>query len=267
MSPLTRRVPSGRSSSPRAAFSSATASTVPKCSRWLRPTKVRMPKSGSTRRVRLRISPGWLVPTSKTPARLSRSSCSRERGTPTSLLKLAGLAATFPSGERRVRRNSRVVVLPLDPVMATTGRPKRRRQARASLPRALRVSSTSTWGREPSPGGRSTSEAAARRPMEASRKSWASKRSPLSATNRSPSSTLRESVQIRRTRSPGPAWRSRPPVARATKPSSMGSLIPPCRPPSLRARAAPAPSGRRTGPRRERWPLQSPGWSRGPFRR
>ena len=42
---------------------------------------------------------------------------------------------------------SLTVVLPLLPVTATSGTGWRRRQAAASLPRARRLSSTTTWGK------------------------------------------------------------------------------------------------------------------------
>ena len=61
------------------------------------------------------------MPISTTTARCSAPARSRVSGTPMSLFSLPLLASIGPSGLRAPRINSRVVVLPAEPVTATTG--------------------------------------------------------------------------------------------------------------------------------------------------
>ena len=60
------------------------------------------------------------MPISTTTARVSAPALSRVRGTPMSLFSLPLLATAGPSGARAARISSRVVVLPAEPVTATT---------------------------------------------------------------------------------------------------------------------------------------------------
>ena len=145
------------------------------------------------------ISPGTLAPASMTSASASSGAASSVSGTPTRLFRFPVVACTRYCAARAARIISLVLVLPLDPVTATTGLPgaSSRRRARARAPRATRVSSTSKYG-NPSRGGvpRRTTAAAAPLALASARKSCASKRSPSSATNRSPGSSRRVSVEM-----------------------------------------------------------------------
>src|SRR2546422_1080876 len=143
------------------------------------------------------ISPGTLAPASTTSASASSGASRSVSGTPTRLLRLAEVACTrhfVPSAARII---SFVLVFPLDPVIAMTGLcdGSSRRRARASIPSASSVSGTSKNG-SPSTGGvpRRTTAAAAPRPFASGRKSCASNRSPLSATNSAPGVRCRVSV-------------------------------------------------------------------------
>ena len=89
-----------------------------------------------------------------------------------------------------------VVVLPTDPVTATTGTAASRRTWRARAPRPFVVSATLTWGR---PAGASASRctraARAPRPAASARKSCPSNLGPLTATKRAPAGVVRESIE------------------------------------------------------------------------
>ena len=91
------------------------------------------------------ISPGTLAPASTTSASVSSGALRMVSGTPIRLLRLALVACTRYRAPNAARIISFVLVLPLDPVIATTGVPSgsMRRRARASSPSAVSVSSTS----------------------------------------------------------------------------------------------------------------------------
>src|SRR2546430_3296074 len=100
------------------------------------------------------ISPGTLAPASTTSDSASSGAARIVSGTPTRLLRLPTVACTRNVVPSTARISSLVLVLPLDPVTATTGLPggNRRRRARASSPSAASVSGTSKNG-SPSIGG------------------------------------------------------------------------------------------------------------------
>ncbi|MCY1365729.1 hypothetical protein D9M68_623170 [compost metagenome] len=99
------------------------------------------------------ISPGWFMPSSNTAARCSGRKRSNVSGTPISLLRLPAVARRRASPRQSASMAeiiSLVVVLPLLPVTATTGRENCARQAAPIRISAMRVSpSTSCGKREP----------------------------------------------------------------------------------------------------------------------
>ncbi len=82
--------------------------------------QVMTPTSGKEMSVSRAISPGWFMPASSTRAWCSSPTWKMDSGTPTRLLKLPGLRATFQRTPRTEAIISLVVVLPLEPVTATT---------------------------------------------------------------------------------------------------------------------------------------------------
>ena len=90
---------------------------------WAVPMLVITATSGSAQRLSRSISPRPRMPISTTRARVVTSAFRRVSGAPTSLFSLPPLATTDPREAREARISSRVVVLPADPVTATTGTP------------------------------------------------------------------------------------------------------------------------------------------------
>ena len=115
-----------------------------------------------------------------------------------SLLKLLGDALPFMVLASAASTMRRVVVLPLEPVMATTLPRRRPRHHRPRSPSATRVSPTSMSGnpagRANSPARRSTIAAAAPCAAASAKKAWASNFSPRRATNSFPRMSSRVSV-------------------------------------------------------------------------
>jgi hypothetical protein len=153
------------------------------------------------------------------------------------------------------------VVLPLLPVTAISGRLFLARQAPASCISAWRVSATCRPGRASVASGCCDTTATAPAAKACGRKSWASKRSPCSATNRSPRCRVRVSVCTRPKRSCGSPTRVqvRPRARSASKASPRVQFI---SPPARSAPRAPARGRRRAGAHRP-----PPGSPRGPCRR
>src|SRR5690242_17686969 len=175
----------------------------------------------------LGISPGTLAPASTTSASASSGAPRIVSGTPTRLLRFPVVACTRYEVASTARIISLVLVFPLDPVIATTGLPgaSRRRRARARAPSAASVSGTWKKG-SPSTGGvpRRTTAAAAPWACACARKSCASKRSPLRATNRASRGRCRVSVLTALKRKPeGPDT----PRALATRAESQAITAPP----------------------------------------
>ncbi|CUP30532.1 Uncharacterised protein [Segatella copri] len=88
------------------------------------------------------MSPGWEAPISTTAISFSGERRKRVFGTPTSLLKLPWVNITLNFSPRTAETSSLVVVLPLVPVIPTTGISKWRRCSRASSLKVVRQSST-----------------------------------------------------------------------------------------------------------------------------
>lgn len=203
--------PSAGSAASTAACSAATASTLTMNSWCSRCALLISATVGWAMAASTSVSPGWFMPSSSTASRCCAVRRNSVSGRPMSLLRLPAVArrAASPTAHAKTAEIiSLTVVLPLLPVTATTGIGNRRRQPAASWPSAMRVSatvSTATPDRSGIPaGGRDTSTTAAPRATTSGRKSCASKRSPISATNRSPGNTSRLSVVTRRMAASGP---------------------------------------------------------------
>ena len=151
------------------------------------------PTVGSAISASRAISPGWFMPISTTAARWPACRRNRVSGTPISLFRLPRVERMWSAPYSAARMDaiiSLTVVLPLLPVTPMTGIAKRLRHTCAIWPSAWRVSGTTSAGSERPAGTRSTTAAAAPRTATSARKSCASKRSPRSATNRLPGSTV-----------------------------------------------------------------------------
>ena len=101
-------------------FSRAIPSWSPKNSICAVPMFVMSEQSGSAMSQRWAISPGWFVPISRTRKSASFGQLRMVIGSPMWLLKLPSVAWTLPTVERNALTSSFVVVLPAEPVMATT---------------------------------------------------------------------------------------------------------------------------------------------------
>ena len=255
--------PVGPSASITAPFSRATASMLCMnswCSRCALLTSATL---GAAIAASAAISPGWFMPSSSTAARCQQTSSWRSRssvsGTPMSLLKLPAVAsAASPSQACRMAATICVtVVLPLLPVTAISGSSICCRHAAASSPSARRLSVTCRPGRPDACRPRSASAAKAPIARACGKKSCASKRSPRSATNKSPARRLRVSLCTRSTRTE-PSPTNAEPGSRAC---ARARVI------TLEYLASAAPSA----PRRHRKTAASrrgcPGNPRGPCRR
>ena len=144
------------------------------------------------------------MPSSTTPSRCVWRRRNSVRGTPMSLLRLPRVASTSSSAAdlEAARRMDAIicvtVVLPLLPVTAISGKANWLRHCCANCPRARLASGTSTPGSPACCKPCSARAATAPMLLTCGRKSWASKRSPRRATNRSPACRLRVSVCTRR---------------------------------------------------------------------
>ena len=159
---------------------------------------------------------------------------SRVMGTPISVLKLAGLTSTFMRLLSAEASISRVVVLPMLPVMPTTGISNWLRHAAPSLPSAASGSSVSRKAPSGRPdasnqSARTTPAAPAATARRA--KTCPSVFSPIRAKKRVPGPESRESALMRETMRPGSAPVRRPPVISAIRDSAREVIAPfPCLP-------------------------------------
>ena len=198
------------------------------------------------------------------PSSIAATRCDARRrssviGSPIALLRLPCVASTpaSPKCARRMAASiSFTVVLPLLPTMTITGIVNCRRQCAAErAERGLRVVGDDEVAGESSARSAATSAATAPRSKAVATKSWPSKRSPESATKRSPSCSVRVSVVTRAKRhriaddAPGDGARGGGRVHHASAPA--------------RERARARPRRRRSACARRRLP----GSPRGPCRR
>ena len=145
-SALMTAVPSVSSASNSSPLPRATPSSPPKPSRWAGPALITSPTSGRASAARCAISPGWFAPISITAQRCMSSSRHSVNGTPMWLLRLPCVTRQGPSSLRIAPVISLTVVLPLLPVMPTTGPRNDRRHAFAKRDSATSVSGTTTCG-------------------------------------------------------------------------------------------------------------------------
>ena len=188
-SALSTAVPSGGRASTSSPLALAIASREPNMPRWDSPTLRTTPTAGRARRARAAMWPGPRAPISTTTAWVPGSIRARVRGRPTSLLNDAWLATVSRRVARTAASRSLVVVLPLDPVTATTVAAERSRTAVPRAARAARGSATSTRGPAKTvPSWARVAAAPARAAAAANR--LPSVRLPGRATNRSPAPDL-----------------------------------------------------------------------------
>ncbi len=142
---------------PRPAKSSplarATSSIEPSVSRCAAATLVMTPIEGRAISVRVAISPRARIAISRTHTASVPSADRIVSGRPTSVLKLPGVRSDAPSGRSAAAQSSLVVVLPFEPVIATTRPANPSRTARARSPSARRGSSTAITARSAQPAG------------------------------------------------------------------------------------------------------------------
>jgi hypothetical protein len=126
-------------------FSTATASSPSRNSWCSRCALLTSTTVGAASRASCAISPGWLVPSSTTPARWPGRSASSVSGRPMWLLRLPRVAnAASPWAARRQAATICVtVVLPLLPTTTARGSVKPARQPAASCCKACSESATS----------------------------------------------------------------------------------------------------------------------------
>ena len=115
----------------RVHFSSARCAGFLKLPKWASPRWVNTPSVGWMHSASRAISPGWLMPASMNDKSWWLSKDQTLKGTPSWLLWLMGLRCTPTDSGRRATTHSFTVVLPLLPVMASTGPSKRLRCALA----------------------------------------------------------------------------------------------------------------------------------------
>src|SRR5215208_1789615 len=259
-SALRTAVPSGGRDSTSSPLALAIASRDPNIPRWDSPTLTTTPTDGRARRARAAMWPGPRAPISTTTASVSGSIRVRVRGRPTSLLNDAWLATTRRVVPRTAASRSLVVVLPLEPVTATTAAADRSLTAVPRAARAASGSGTSTRGPAKTvPSWARVAAAPASAAAAANR--LPSVRLPGRATNSSPAATLRESTWTPCTTASGSASTSRPPVTSAISFKVSGITR---QPPATLAAPRRRPRGRRRGPCGRR---RTPGPARGPCRR
>jgi hypothetical protein len=165
--------PSSGSASTSSALARATVSRDPNISRCAAPTFVRTPTVGRAERHSISMWPSPRLPISSTSASVPSGALRIVSGTPTSVLNERGLACTRNREASTARDRSLVVVLPVEPVIPTTGPSKEVRSAAASAIRASPTFVTRTTGPlHPSP--REIIAPAAPASNEASMKLWPS---------------------------------------------------------------------------------------------
>ena len=166
---------------------------------------VMTPISGAQMCARRAISPGMLVPSSRITHSCSGASRNRVSGTPIWLLRLRSASRTLKRWETTAAVIRRVLVLPLDPVMATTAARLRWRWNAPRSPRARVVSATAAQASRSAARAasgsasrcrRSTSRPRTPRPSTSGMKRWPSWTSPWMATNSSPAAIMRESIDM-----------------------------------------------------------------------
>ncbi|MOA17229.1 hypothetical protein D3C78_1374790 [compost metagenome] len=128
------------------ALAAAISSMFLKLPRWAGAIVVMIATCGRTIFTSGRISPEWFMPISNTPNSVSAGMRASVSGTPQWLLKEATAACTRPDGAKACRSISLVVVLPTEPVTAMMRADVLSRAAMASLPSAVRTSSTTIIG-------------------------------------------------------------------------------------------------------------------------
>ena len=220
-------MPPAGSASTSSLLARTTPSSVPTFSRWTGPMVTTTPISGRVSSASSAICPNPRIASSVMQICVSGSSRQSVRGTPISLLKLRSAATVGRCGIAMEARMSLVVVLPYDPVMATTRACERARTARPSAAIAANTS-------------RGTSVAAAARSSASSTNCspWPT------ATKRSPFETRRESTCTPVISAAPSRTASSPMSSPATSSSESGITSPPAAGEALRGR----PHGRRKAP-------------------
>ena len=248
-----RRSPSGPSAATRSPFSRAIASREPRCSMCAVPTFVITPTVGCAIAASGAISPRWFMPISTTSVRCAASRSSSVSGRPIVVVQVAAVLEAGRRAPPRIAAHiSLVVVLPLLPVIATTGPAKPARCPAASAPSAQRGVGARRSPRRGAPAGTASgalhqqARRAGRR-APAPRKACASWRGAADQRTKSLPGEIaarvgRDAVEARARRAPrtsraaGPARRRRRRGTGITRRTPRG------------ARGAP-PRGRRTGSR------------------
>ncbi len=133
------------------ALARATPSRLPTSSMWTGPTLVITPTSGSAIRASSSICPNPRMPISSTSTSVPSGAASTASGSPISVLKLAGLAATRRCGAISAAISCLVEVLPTEPVTPITAASSARRQAVASVCSASSGSSATSTAPPESP--------------------------------------------------------------------------------------------------------------------
>ena len=141
------------------------------------------------------ISPGPVIPISRTAKSASSGSVSSDIGSPITLLKLPSVFQTFPAVERTDAINSFVVVFPTLPVTPTRLALQFFEYSYPSLPSAFTVSSTRIIGISEPSGILEQRAQPAPAAITEGRKLCPSTLSPTIAMKSEPSSTSLESVQ------------------------------------------------------------------------
>ena len=262
-SALSTATPVAESARTSAAFSSRTPSMLPRNSVWTAATIVTTPTVGRAMAESVAISPGWLVPSSTTAARCSAPSRRSVSGRPHWLLNDEAGLSTSPRVASTAAVSSFTVVLPIEPVMATTGTLKRERCQAARRPSERVVSSTRTSGtwEGGSSGSVCTTTHAAPRTAASARKAWPSSRWPTIAKNASPTWSVRESIDTPAMGTARSPLTSAPSVARTSSWMLNAAIRLPIAPAPTESAAR--PRGRRTAAPRSR----RSGTSRAPCRR
>ena len=207
------------------------------------------------------VSPRWFMPISITASAVRRRAAEQRQRQADGVVEVAARSrarASAPQCARRIAASiSLTVVLPLLPASDDQ---RQRRSARASARRARRAPRACRRPRSAVPASAPArvarrSAAAAPRASACATKSWPSKRSPVSATNRSPGASARVSVVTRVKRT----LRAR---ARGRRRRARRSRCPSCAAPCRERRARDVGIGERRA-----HAVASPGRSRGPCRR
>ena len=208
-------------------FANAILSSEPSNSIWVSPTFVTMPAVGSAILANSAISPNPRIPISTTAAWWSQVRFNNVNGKPISLLKFASVFNTEKRLASTAAVKSFVVVFPFDPVMAMTGKSKRRLWKVARFCKAWRVSATVIIAAvlELIATARCTNIPAAPCVIACSTNSCPSNRSPARATNRSPGLIRRVSVQTPVNCLQSVLFKLCPPVAKQTSLTVNSAII------------------------------------------